>query len=375
MNPEQQPQPDLPPPDNLAAGVFGNGSMEHRIEFLTTRFARLNEIEQALVLSEMESLCNSGSSTDTVEKAVALYKQHNPEDRSARFLQFLRERPEVYNDTVEALIDQHQDYFPALIAVLNAVYAGEDVGLLTARGNREGHRVLLDALEDFIGHTIPRRNMYFVNDTSRNGRLPKESTAARKLQVLRDFLNGFYVDENGAEQPMSRKFDKVVFYDDERKNIELVDDYAKQNGLGDTMQAVDAKQMNLDEQWDALVCKIEAGARPEPGREPVIHFFDIDGTLINIPARMYVIDTRTDARLITITQEDFAHNPKVEYWIELAQQENPDVPAESLVYDFEDFRDPERIEQMIRDGLNGNKMFVPKEKRSVDKHKEGPADE
>ena len=354
---------------------FGQSPMnDHRFDFVIERFDRLNEIEQVLILSELEALHTTDATANAVEHAVDLYGTLSSDERTELFRKTLKDNPDCFNDTIESLIDQHTDYFPALIAVLNAVYDGHDIGLLTARGNRRGHTVLLDAIHDFVGHTIPRRNTYFVNDASRNARLPKENTAARKLQVLRDFLNGYYTDAEGNEKPMSKKYDEVIFYDDEMKNITIVADYARDNGLGTSMRAINAKEMCFEEQWEALAEKIKSGAQPDIGREPIIHFFDIDGTLVNIPARMYVVDTRSDEALITITQEEFAHNPSVDYWIEKARELDPSVPLDALEYDFKDFRDPERIEHMVRNGLLGNKMFVPEEKRTSEKHPEDEGD-
>lgn len=93
------------------------------------------------------------------------------------------------------------------------------INLLTARGNKSGHKNLLDKLyETLKQHNIIINESYFVNDPKC---MPMSgSISEKKLICILQNIIGHKI-ENGMFLPMlMAKYDDVHFYDDEEKNIE-----------------------------------------------------------------------------------------------------------------------------------------------------------
>ena len=372
MHPENSPQKNAPAtapvPDVNELASSQLPGKTYRAGFFQKRFALLSRIEQAFVLVRMQELYQENRRQEGhrpsrhfsgLKGAVRILSSRSDPWREKSFARLLAANPKVLDGVGKFLLREHKKYFPALLAALNAAYAGDDIGLLTARGNRSGHGKMIQAIEAFLGFQIPRHNIYFVNDESRNQRLGLRPTADKKLQILLDFTNGFYLDKDGGRRQMSKKYEAVLFYDDEEKNLSTVHLFAMAHGMSRTIRAIDAAKIPEAELWDALVAKVTAGHKPLIGQTNVIHFFDIDGTLIKVDAMMYVVDKANGRRLSAITQADLAAHPHVPFWLEKIAKESG-VPIEQLEMDFADFRDPDRVDAQIERGKNDNKMFKPR---------------
>jgi hypothetical protein len=95
----------------------------------------------------------------------------------------------------------------------------DEIAILTARGNKDNHNILLDKLNNILkNNNIKLSNkIYFVNDDSKkrlNG-----SSSYLKANILLEHLVGFKINDNGFFEEQD-EFEHVVFYDDEWKNIE-----------------------------------------------------------------------------------------------------------------------------------------------------------
>lgn len=231
-------------------------------------------------------------------------------------------------------------YTRGLVAMARAIEKGESVGALTARGNQRGHLPLIKRIERFAGGKV--RYKYFVNDVDKSKRLYYvKDTAARKLAILIEFRNGF----SGK-----RKFDKVKFYDDEQKNIDYVDniethfakfekEFRKANNLSseteihlDNIKAYNIKLFDY-KKLDDLAEKNRGGN--------VIHFFDLDGTVIKTSAKMY---TMVDGKSVRdISQEELATQMD-----KISKELNERYGAGNWTIDFSDFGDPKKIKKQIR---------------------------
>jgi FMN phosphatase YigB (HAD superfamily) len=109
--------------------------------------------------------------------------------------------------------------------------------------------------------------------------------------------------------------------------------------------------------WRDLLTKVRDGSRDDTSSKQVIRFFDIDGTLIKLPAEIHLIDTRNGETVVSISQEEFAEHPEKDYWVKRASRSRPDIPAQSFHLDFGDFNDPSKIASLVQDGTPQNKMF------------------
>lgn len=321
------------------------------IRSLAPNFAAAGAVRQSLILAHLLARTSDDGTTGVFQAAHDFYTNHTETSRREQFASILTRHADCLDQTLRLFLDPQVKFFPALIAAMNAIYRGEDVGLLTARGNRDAHTPMLSAIEAFLGEQVPSWNRYFVNDTERNKRLTSPSTAGKKLEVLRDFALGHYSDAEGVSHPLSRRYERVIFYDDEQKNLRSAENFAKVNGLSHIIQCVDASKMSEENLWEDLMRKLEEGPPAPAGSRNTIRFFDVDGTLLSVPARMYVKDVQTGVALLTITQQEFAEHPNPDYWISQVMEERlrsgAGISRDSLMFDFDDFRAPDRIEKQV----------------------------
>lgn len=93
------------------------------------------------------------------------------------------------------------------------------VNILTARGNKEAHKLIIDkillSLNDL---NININDEYFVNDIEMKNILG--TSAVKKCLVLLQSIVGYKIDKDKFVPISIDKFDKCYFYDDEDINIE-----------------------------------------------------------------------------------------------------------------------------------------------------------
>lgn len=319
---------------------------ESKARFFCSRFSVLTGLEQALMLAHLSS--RSGRPSRGVEfcQAAHFYNDFSCEERCQQFEALIASDPKV-DEAGRAFLPFMQQYLPATLAVLTAAAKGAQIGILTARGSREGNHELLAVIEEFLGVEFPKRNIYFINDSTLNQRLKEEgdkSTAEDKFHILSDFAKGWR-RVNGVDLPLSAKY-KVYLYEDERLNVETIRKLADEEGLSDQIVVVYTGDLCVAELWKELMEILSAPVSTAPSRE--FHFYDMDGTLINNDAaRIYVVDGRTGERVRAVTQEEFAQNPSTEYWLENEHQ----------FLDFGDFKDPGRIRQLLERPDGKNALF------------------
>ncbi|RIL02327.1 MAG: hypothetical protein DCC75_13335, partial [Proteobacteria bacterium] len=269
---------------SFSLGALSPDRRTHCINFLAERFDKLNALEQSLILANLQAIRDKTitrarraagdkgarfHAQNRLEGAVNLFKNRSAQLREILFRNLVISSPEALEKVAGLFLDQHKSYLPAILAALNAAYNGEDIGILTSRGNRKGNRELLRAIESFLGFSIPRRNIYFVNDTSRNQRLKERSSAGKKLEVLIDFALGFYRDRHGRIRGLSKTYDLVLFYDDEPKNLDLVNLHARKMGLAKCLRAIDSTKLAVTGLWMSLVDKVERGLKPHLGQNRI----------------------------------------------------------------------------------------------------------
>jgi hypothetical protein len=132
---------------------------------------------------------------------------------------------QVREFVLEKHFDELRQQLPAIAFTLNHLYQGGYYGLLTAREDRDNlHAVQVETICEMFGFAPQTELVYYVNDPVRSKRLAGNSTAVKKATVLTNFANGMKEDENGLIEPMSvgRRFDEIIFIDDEDKNLKAV---------------------------------------------------------------------------------------------------------------------------------------------------------
>jgi hypothetical protein len=335
-----------------ARATLGSIAIPSRHTFLQERFEVLSSAEQAMVLSRLMNRGNTRTKNTSLIEA-ATFSEATSADKRIETFDALLKSGLCIDEVSSSLLSQKENYFPALLQALCAAYNGDELGLLTARGNRRGHGSLLTAINSFLGVKIPRRNTYFVNDSRLNTRLGDKSTAEKKLHVLCDFATGEYVDAQGEIKPLSKKYQKVFFYDDEDKNLSTVSSYAIGNNFEKVLFAVDARTLNAQNLWNELLQRLDQKSIVRLGDNNVIHFFDIDGTLIQLEASIYVVDTGSNQRLLTISQEAFAEEPTAAVWFERVDP----LQTLTLSLDFSDFADKSRIQSQVEQRTPENRIF------------------
>lgn len=97
-----------------------------------------------------------------------------------------------------------------------------DIAFLTARSNKDKHKenisVLVKKVEDKINKRV--KKVYFVNDSDNN--FNSDISSSRKAKVLLEHLIGYKIKDNCFTELKQDVYEGVSLYDDEKKNIEVV---------------------------------------------------------------------------------------------------------------------------------------------------------
>lgn len=108
---------------------------------------------------------------------------------------------------------------------INTIYiqhlknSSEIINILTARGNKEAHILILNKLKDALEPLkVTLNDDIFVNDISQQNILG--SSASRKSQHILQNIIGYKIEVDKFVPIKCDKFDTSYFYDDEDKNIE-----------------------------------------------------------------------------------------------------------------------------------------------------------
>lgn len=128
---------------------------------------------------------------------------------------------------LKKLLDELQTQLPAIAYTLAHIYTGGYYGLLTARESRDFHHASqIETISEMFGFAPQTELVYYVNDLQYSRRLGGKavSTAVKKATVLTNFANGLKEDEDGCVVPMTlgKRFDEIIFIDDEDKNLKAV---------------------------------------------------------------------------------------------------------------------------------------------------------
>ena len=124
---------------------------------------------------------------------------------------------ELINENFDST--QYKDYMGGAVAAIRAITKGEDIGIVTARANKEGHEPLLQAIENQLSLeigkkiNIDRDKIDFINDKKF---IAKTNTSASNQFQRKAFVILSYIMDNKYQ------YDKIKFYDDDNRNLEAV---------------------------------------------------------------------------------------------------------------------------------------------------------
>lgn len=208
----------------------------------------------------------------------------------------------------------------------HAVDSNHETSLLTARGSKVNHANFIKEINLITGRKESRKD-YFVNDDLYAKRLDwLGNSALKKLHVIIEHITGYRFDGKHVMGIEHRKAEKAYFYDDEEKNLRILDDplwgtyLAKVKYYLDTFTDVDDKQketiinkikgakshitiIDINHITDSNVEKIKDMISKTPTNN-TMHFFDIDGTLTSLKLEIDIF--RDGKRVFVITQEELA---------------------------------------------------------------------
>ena len=223
-----------------------------------------------------------------------------------------------------------EKYSFGIIAMARAFAKGDDVGVLTARGNQAGHVSMHKTIEGVVGKKLKKSHIYHVNDDIMSERLLDvfgSRSDLKKLHVLVEYRNGQELTKQYILKKKHKQFERVKFYDDEEKNLIILSDpiiaeykeILMKIAQDDTDKEVienlkfdgitvynihdfDVAKLDRIPAITSYIRKLIRGF----GQAKTIHFFDLDGTVYTHSVKMFV--RKGDDTLFPITQEEFAEN-------------------------------------------------------------------
>lgn len=97
-----------------------------------------------------------------------------------------------------------------------------EVGFVTARSNKKNHKKNLEALIEKIERKLHTRvnKIYFVNDIDKKD--DSDITAFRKAKIILEYLTGYKIKGNKFVNLKQTHYKNISFYDDDSKNIDMV---------------------------------------------------------------------------------------------------------------------------------------------------------
>jgi hypothetical protein len=301
---------------------------------------------------------------------------------------FVKDFNRLYNEkSISKAKELAMKFSNGVVAAATATALGGEIGVLTARAAQVAHQPMIDVFSNVIGKSINNKYNYFVNDAEFGKRISflGRNTALKKLHILVEYATGFRLEEDGSVTKR-KAFGSVKFYDDETKNLVILDkdwdnyisqlkEYLVSKGkvedveelIGKVQKAkskikvLDIKNFDSEKllgnktNYSALVSKIKNFMKG--GK---IHFFDLDGTVFTHSVKMFI--NKEDKTLFAITQEEFAEGkmiPKsaeeilskteLEERSNYSQEELNDMLKQAMKasggysIDFKYFRDPDAI--------------------------------
>ena len=277
----------------LSKKIKGGLALDAYQEFLTDRFSALSSRRQAAVILRSKQSYEEVKRRDLYLGLEAI-EELSERKRLIEFASCIRHVGRKVSASLEpvseALYEQYEPLKISWFWMLHHICRGDEIGLLSTRNDRRGDQAVLDAINAFVKpYQIARNNIYYVQDNTRNTRLRAETPHGRVASILRDFVSGRFVDGEKEVQKLSQKFSAVYYYTANTKLRSQVKKRVSSLGIAPTrkMRIVlpDIHSKSKEKLWSQL--DYAAWYHESAVKKNRIAFFDIDDTLMTLPARSY----------------------------------------------------------------------------------------
>lgn len=341
--------------------------------FMIERFDQMTRGEQSWILANLRFMKEERTDTAQIYALYRTYKEVLPIFRRTQFLQFAHD-PEFYGSIADVMLDVLKPYKPANLALLAARLRGAEIGVLTLRSSRDGNDAHIDALSKFTGYTFSQRNLYFVSDEKLNERIRHlPSGAAKKAHILGDFASGEYRTASGEVKSMRRSYGRVIFYEDEEKNLAVAQKKALEFPDGRVV-VIDANKLNPERIWRSICERLLDGRTKPANSSKEFVFFDLDGTMFDVGATINVINRQTGMIVRQLSQQEYGSRPE-SAWLDEIVSGDPSQDRAELAFDFDDFRIADRVAQQINYPRHLRRSESPEIRRENRRKRTGRASE
>lgn len=250
---------------------------------------------------------------------------------------------------------------PALLLAHAALERGDTLGILDPRPNRRGNKAIIDAVNDTLGADIPRKNIYFIGDVTRNGRLEyaleqyireqklteEQAKAVRANPapwysglVIRDFSRGYFIDSDGKRIDLAEKYDKIVAYSSDPVTRQCIRQISREEGVRAQVAVGNPDRLEFSRLWRQLF-KEDTAITRRPAK--TIRFLPLDGGLIKRTARTYIVEAETEKVIDSVSEYvSQGRADELKKALEEARGE-----ARSIVFDTGEFSDPSKIRSTV----------------------------
>ncbi len=313
-------------------------------EFLLSRFERFTVDEQQKAVSLM------------LEAERRLWSQRSRHHREDRFnsnpdcsIQFKRlinvpELAQAATKTVSFILEK---YNPAILPLISAHLRGEEVGIVTSRGNLVGHQKLISALEEFLGFKLDK--VYFLGDSALNMRLRKLGDLPvenRKLQIIREFLGAEYTNIDGEKVKLELPR-KLVFYEADAntyQRLKLIKHTDPTNIFRPILVSKFPADASMREVLEVLANPRDRANSDKRG----LVLSGLDGALINVNAYIYIRDRESNDLVAVFTPEEWSELRFDGKWQREIKSHRPKINLDSLWVDTEDFASATIVESQVK---------------------------
>lgn len=305
-------------------------------------FKLLSPIEMRKVASTADVLKSMDEDLVSVQKA---------------FLASLKS-PETRELSVKALQTTLSDYKPALLWARALLDDGEDVCVVSIRGNKENDLSAQEPIKDLLwrvlGDRFDERAIFFLNDVNRSRRLGT-SYHKRLESLLPELMTGVSPRAKAGVETRDRAYNRVVVYSAIPATVDYLKRYVDKSGTKKQLQIIDSKKITAE---FALAANLDGRKRREMGQPKTLHVFTLEETLLDLPAEFRVLLKGTERILARIPVRKFLTRDHPKAWLEETARIKG-ISRPQLVFDDRDFTSRNALRSQINQ-FSGNEMFKVK---------------
>jgi hypothetical protein len=255
------------------------------------------------------------------------------------------------------LLQVLSEYNPGLLLARAALQRGEDVAVVSFRGSTaqepNSQDALVWALVEALGPHFNRKEIYFLRHHKHSARLGSKSYHEKLGRIIEEHLNGSIVYPSGQVKHLEHVRDRVVVYTAERATQVALKKYAKQRKLKDKIEVLDMSGYSSQRAASELVA---ATPISHEGRSNVLHLFNLENTLLDLPASFCVRLKDGGATIRRVSLGQFLSRSDPKDWVRRAADATG-IDARALVFSTEEFDNPTFLASALAQGWDEYRMF------------------